>query len=480
MLAFRAGHDFGPQTLPSPALPPTPKERLAIVSTSSRLCGIAAYTAALQRQLDEAFDVTVFDLDQYLLRSRHRRVRKLADRHIHEICHAIAAFDAVNLQLEHGTLGWLGTDIYRRFRWLAAAAPRLSVTFHSLPLPPALAGAAVAKALLTAKWLTAGRLWAGYRRRRLLSLGIAHQLRRLQRSKPVGAIVHNRRDLYDAKFLYGIEQVFDHPLSFLSPADAAAIRADASRGAFAMLDALPSDAVLIGVFGFLNEYKGIRTAVEALHHLPQNRHLLIFGGIHPNEIAAHQPIHPYISSLFTEAYVGTTLYDQIGTAPQPGAPQLVLTADRGIVELLGRHPRDLSARIHFMGALGDAAFLTGMAICDAVVFPYLEVGQSSSGPISQAIELGCRVIASRTHNFLGFAEYHKQAIEFFDIGNHIELAERILARPQFAAPRPFPEFNVDTNMATYLLANSGWRRLRNGNGPVRGVMAEAAAADVPR
>ena len=60
-----------------------------------------------------------------------------------------------------------------------------------------------------------------------------------------------------------------------------------------------------------------------------------------------------------------------------------------------------------------------MAICDAVVFPYLEVGQSSSGPISQALELGCRIIASRTHTFLQFGRYHQDMIEFFDIGNHL-------------------------------------------------------------
>ncbi|MBV9329965.1 MAG: hypothetical protein JOZ55_00265 [Alphaproteobacteria bacterium] len=94
-----------------------------------------------------------------------------------------------------------------------------------------------------------------------------------------------------------------------------------------------------------------------------------------------------------------------------------------------------------------------MAACDTVVFPYLEVGQSASGPIAQAVELGCRIIASRTHTFLAFAEYHPEAIEFFDIGNHLELAGRILARPHSSGPRPFPEFNTETNKATYLMAN---------------------------
>jgi hypothetical protein len=95
-----------------------------------------------------------------------------------------------------------------------------------------------------------------------------------------------------------------------------------------------------------------------------------------------------------------------------------------------------------------------MAICDAVVFPYLEVGQSASGPISQALELGCRIIASRTHTFLEFGKYHENAVEFFDIGNYLELAERIVAPPQFSPRRGLPEFNAETNKATYLLANS--------------------------
>ena len=454
MLAFRTRASTCPdQTAPAADLP-AHRERLAIVSTGSKLCGVAAYTAALRRQLSEAFDVTVFDLDQYLLRSTHRRVRELADKHVKDICKQIAGFDAVNLQLEYGTLGQRATDIYHRFCWLAAAAPRLSVTFHTLLTPPRFDSTSFIKALLTLRWRTVEQGYTGYRRHRLLSRGLAHRLRRLQQSKQVSAIVHNRRDLYDAKYLYGLDNVFDHPLTFLGKPEADAARAHASRHVPPILDSLPSDAVLIGVFGFLNEYKGFGTAIEALHHLPANHHLLIFGGIHPNEITARQPLHPYISSLFRDAFVGTTIYDRISMPRDQNAPALVLGPDRSLSELLGAHPRDLSERIHFMGALSDSEFLTGMAICDAVVFPYLEVGQSASGPISQALELGCRIIASRTHTFLEFAEYHRDPIEFFDIGNHLELAERILARPQFAAPRKFPEFNAETNKAIYLLANS--------------------------
>jgi hypothetical protein len=58
------------------------RARLAVISTYDDWCGIAAYTRSLERQLDDIFDVTVFDLNQFLLRSTHPRVRKFGDKHI--------------------------------------------------------------------------------------------------------------------------------------------------------------------------------------------------------------------------------------------------------------------------------------------------------------------------------------------------------------------------------------------------------------
>jgi glycosyltransferase involved in cell wall biosynthesis len=388
------------------------------------------------------------------MRNPNRRVRRLADRQVKEICRAIRRFDAVNLQLEYGTLGRFGPDIHRRFCWLTDAAPRLSVTFHSLQTQPTFDAAAFAKALATFRFKTAAHMRASFRRAHLLSHGVARQLRQVQSQKQVSAIVHNRRDRNDMRYLYGVREVFDHPLAYLSLDEVETLRSRASRRDFPMLDTLPADAVLIGVFGFINEYKGIGTAVQALQHLPKNYHLLIFGGVHPQEIAPRQKRHPYISQLFEQGFVDATPYNELAELAAQGAPRLVVEAERGLPELIGRHPKDLSDRIHFMGAQAESEFLSGMAVCDAVVFPYLEVGQSSSGPISQALELGCRIVASRTHAFLEFAEYHGNAVEFFDIGNHIELAERLTSRRQFNPRSGLPEFNAGTNREIYRLANS--------------------------
>jgi len=123
-----------PSVLPSVAASGSPvrlarrtaRTKLAIVSTYDELCGIAAYTRSLERQLGDSFDVTVFNLNQFLLRSSHRRVRKFGDRHIQAICREIRDYETVNLQLEHGTLGRSWKDIYRRFNLILRAAPHFS------------------------------------------------------------------------------------------------------------------------------------------------------------------------------------------------------------------------------------------------------------------------------------------------------------------------------------------------------------------
>jgi hypothetical protein len=43
----------------------TTRPRLAFVSIYSELCGIAAYTRSLEKQLSDVFDIRIFDLNQY-------------------------------------------------------------------------------------------------------------------------------------------------------------------------------------------------------------------------------------------------------------------------------------------------------------------------------------------------------------------------------------------------------------------------------
>ena len=420
------------------------RPRLAIISTYDELCGIAGYTRALERQLQPLMEVEVLDLDQYLLRSPYPRVQKLGDRHIRDMAARLRGFDTVNIQLEHGTLGTTPRQILRRFRWLAHAAPRLTVTFHTILDEVTMPWGHVAKEALRFRLsAAAGTLFANLRAS-ALKRGIYHEIARQQRRKPVHVITHTKRDMRLLRDVHRLRNVDHHPLSFVAPGDAAAIRAAARREAFPMMKRLPEGAKLIGTFGFLSPYKGFETALEALRYLPENHHLLVFGGIHPQAIARNSPRDSYIERLLSMGRIGRSMLDTL----QSDHGAMTLTLDASTRDLLSRHPQDLHDRLHFMGVLDDAEFMTAMALCDAVVLPYLEVGQSSSGPIAMALEMGCRVIASRTRAFLQFARYHPGRVEFFDIGNFAELARRIEAGPPPDHPGA-PVFNTTTNAALY-------------------------------
>src|SRR5437588_13132006 len=58
------------------------RTRLAIISTYDDLCGIAAYTTSLIRQLRDNFAIYVFDLNHYFLLHRYHHVRHFRDENI--------------------------------------------------------------------------------------------------------------------------------------------------------------------------------------------------------------------------------------------------------------------------------------------------------------------------------------------------------------------------------------------------------------
>src|SRR5262249_12691285 len=149
--------------------------------------------------------------------------------------------------------------IYRRFSWIVRAAPRLSVTFHTALSVEAFDLDEYLRRICRLDFTGAARMSSEYRRVHLLSNGIPARLRRAQRFKPVSLIVHTRRELSQMKYVHGLRNVYDHPLSFLAPTEAQAIRANAARADFPILEAVPGCGKLVGVFGFLGRYKGFET-----------------------------------------------------------------------------------------------------------------------------------------------------------------------------------------------------------------------------
>jgi glycosyltransferase involved in cell wall biosynthesis len=446
------------------------KPKLAIISTYDELCGIAGYTKALVPQLQERFDVTVFDLDQFLFRHESRKVQRIADGEIRRMCRELRKFDSVNIQLEHGTLGRQDKRIMKRLFMLIHAAPKVCVTFHTVFASDGFGFLDFLSMSYESSVKKAWKFWKSNQQAQLLGHGLYSRLARAQKSKPLSVIVHTRRDARMLKVIYGLEHVYDHPLAFYDANFRDTTAAVTSRDDFETLRGLSDHDVVLGCFGFVGRYKGIDTAIKALRLLPPNFHLAIFGGIHPNEIKKNAVIDPFVAELLDLIKSDKTwLHDgesvakplqdaakQAAVAPAPSsAPGLQLRLGGEELRSLATEspPDNLKGRVHFMGALPDAAFAKAMAVCDTVLLPYLEVGQSSSGPMSMAVDMGKHIIAARTKTFMQFVKYHPDRFSMFEIGNHVELSQLIAAecRTHSSTPRRYPDpaFNTHSNASTY-------------------------------
>ncbi|WP_227792045.1 hypothetical protein [Burkholderia sp. BE17] len=427
------------------------KPKLAMISTYDELCGIASYARAIVRQLSPWFDITVFDLDQYVFRHRSRRIRKMANLEIERICKELKKFDCVNVQLEHGIFGRNKRDAYRRICRIIAAAPQLCITFHTVFESEGTNWKAV-RAMLREFQL--GKAWSemiGSRQESsLLGQGIYSAIRRAQWRKNVSVVVHTRREAKTMKLVERISHVHDHPLAYYSDADAQGYTAKATRDSFPLLQSLGKDDVLLGCFGFTGSYKGIDTALRALHLLPDNYHLAIFGGVHPEAIQQGVPLDPYIAELLRIVSPGRNWLDDIG-AGHGKAISLTTSVDDLLRLARTRHVSDISRRTHFMGPMSDDQFPHAMAVCDAVLLPYLEVGQSASGPMSMAVNLNRPVIATRTKTFMQFSRYYPGRVELFDIGNYLQLSQIIEAGAfrGISAQRMENQPDTSTNVETY-------------------------------
>ena len=432
------------------------KPRLAIVSTFDDHCGIAGYTRCLVRQIDPDFEIEVFDLNQAFMRSLDSKMSAAADNMVKEFCARAMTFDFVNIQLEHGTIGARQKDILRRLGWIVDAAPALSVTFHTVLHPTKFDHRDFTSTVLRLQFADAWSIVTRHRDQNALATGVYRLLHNAQKMKPVNVIVHTYRDAQLMRHARKFTNVYDHPLTFWNREEAAELRKSTTRSTFPILENLPDDARTIGLFGFISHYKGFDTVVRALRYLPENYHLLLFGSVHPNEIRKFATIDPYVRHLLDVAAVDMSIADIVAPHKEAGRATLQLNIDlpQGREREAIAHPNSLARRVHFLGAQTDEDFARAASLCDTVVMPYIEVGQSASGAISIALNMGARVIAARNLAFLQFAQYFPDSIEMFDIGNHLELAQRIHARPAFPAETRTTGYDSESNRALYKAANS--------------------------
>ena len=365
------------------------KETLAIVSSYDELCGNASYTKALVKELSSYFDVTVVPLDVDLLRKgNNKRIKQ----HIQKTCDELRTFDCVNIQLEAGLFGGKISSIQNNFLAVAKASKKLVVTMHRYQSREKYPGIrALGKHLLFRSIRRYVKEWKiAYANNRYVPF--YRSVIKYCQSNDIPVIAHTKRDRKNIMLDFDYDKIYDHPLCFYSQDEIKVVKDNYSKETFCKDLGLDKDKKYIGIFGFINAYKGHETAIRSLIYLPQNYELLICGTQHPHTIRLEESINPYIKDLLK------------------------------VIDTLG-----LSTRVHFHRLASDEDFLKALIHCDYNVLPYLEVMQGGSAIAALSLESNSKALFSQNLAFFELEKYAQDSFKMFSIGNYIELADAILS-----------------------------------------------------
>jgi len=395
------------------------RPKLVIVSSYGRPCGIAQYLEFLEEPLRQRapFDIEIAALPVDLLRSSSRHTRRAARKAFRAILSKVAGADVVNIQLEPGLFGLASFNVWRRINAIIAASRKVLITYHTVPAIHKTSMRLSLKGVMETI-----RSWErNYVFNRLFAKIRAHP-------EKFQHILQTSRDAENFRMVdIPADTIMYRPLSFLDePLRAGLSRErDGARDAIKKQCGIGADGVILGCFGFLSRYKGFEVAIRAANLLPDNYHMLIVGGLHPEGIAHYETEQRYISFVIKE----------------------IKQASPALME-----------RVHFYGAVDNAEFNGIMSACDAVILPYAEVGQGSSGPAALALDMQLPLYCSRNNCFRELDAYQPGMLSFFEIGNHVELAQKLKrkdgAGPERVAARKayLEKFNVSSRADAYIEA----------------------------
>lgn len=375
-------------------------KKVAIISTWKENCGIAHYTSFLKKALDNDYAIDVFSLpkDIFSIQNPNKIEQHLAEDWINNICSQLHAYDFVNIQFEPGIFGTRLKEIFSRTKKIILHSKAVVLTFHSVFR---LQGNSLSKTVRSnPNIFKTIPLWAVHTLRNRL---IQHKwkqfynfLHKQAQIKKITIVTHTKRDMtYLSARLPNIK-IYDVPLIYLDQQTRDALPSLAASSKLGAKISMKAPTTrYIGVFGFIAEYKGFITAMQALAILDDSYELLVFGSLHERLLTYRMKMHPYVKELIS------------------------------YIEKFKKSNKKFSDRVHFMGNVPDDELLFGMMACDAVLFPYINSEQTASGPISLAIELDRYIIVSRNVTFLELAKYYPDKIEFCDIGNYYEIAKKV-------------------------------------------------------
>jgi glycosyltransferase involved in cell wall biosynthesis len=425
------------------------KKRVAIVSSYNEECGAAYYSSRLLKHLTAAgHNVEVKRLPVSLLRIHSPSfVRRKGNLEIERIAREISDFDVVFLQFEPGLYGSRNSTSYRRIRRLLRAAKNVVITLHGFDRRMSTRSlGVVTHNLLNLRPIDAvmSIVEGG------LDPLISSFWEYVRRSPHIKVMTFNRGDQILLQRFFDLGRITNYPICYFDQDEVGAITRSVDRERFLAQYGLDPRYKYFAVCGFFSAYKGHFTAMKALEFLPDDWRLVIVGGEHPHGLEAGRDIGGYVRQLLTFPLA----------VERPSASDDSLEVDRSVRlnsglkglftdtvvrsdHLYRRELREklfklsefkyffptseIAHRIHYLGQASDEDMPRFYATLDYAVHPYIKTkeGQSGSGPATFAIEFGSRALFSNAPVFREMNHYFEGAMQFFNIGNFMELADQL-------------------------------------------------------
>jgi hypothetical protein len=322
------------------------KSKFGVVSSFDILCGNATYSEAIAKGLEEAFEVVRIDIPSELQKKYDPYLVKTLVQQIEECDH-------INIQMELGLYGPTPVDATKVLIRLLKACKKFSITMHRVELPPSslmrklyneLKRGSVKGVFSSAyQHLTQETIFKYYKK--IIDATVKFN---------GSFILHTQRESQRVIRINQDAKTFIYPIVW--PIEAVALVDVRSK--------FKHDYPVIGLFGFISEYKNYEVVVDALVQQPFN--IYIAGGVHPQA-----PFYGKKSIDKLPSYI-RKISNQFSTSNYLG-------------------------RVMLQTAPTDQELINLISSVDIVCIPYAETGQSGSGVASLAIQYGKRVVFSDTH-----------------------------------------------------------------------------------
>lgn len=398
------------------------KKRIGIISNYGQKCGISQYTENLLKGFNRhGNDIVaeVIEINSALVKVKRKTHKKRKHQHWLDIANKSKRYDAVNIQFENGIFGNNNSEVLKNLETLIKKGNKnITITMHTVDYGVEVHGSGIRdslKFLLKLEFKNARACLTDKYRAKFLDSFI----NLISKSPNVKLIVHTERERKKLKMLFDFDAVYSHPLSFTDNND----REDRpERNSILNKYGINKNDVCISIYGFISEYKGHQIAINALEQLPDNYKLLIVGAQHPASIRPFSGVDEYIDDLLK----GIETKNEINLKRKfHGIDADLQKKLYGIEVEKADEKVSIFERICFAGSVSDQEMLDIMKTTDVAIFPYLEVGQSASGPATMQLEVGGRILFSGAHHFRELNKYSDSELKLFDIGNYLELAQLI-------------------------------------------------------